>query len=42
LTSCSKLARVNFAEPILASIERKVEIAAEFPGAFDNKSLAVM
>ena len=42
LTSCSKLAGVNFAETIVASIERKVEIAAEFPGAFDNKALAVM
>jgi glutathione synthase len=42
LQSCSKLARVNFAEPILESIERKVEIAKEFAGAFDNKSLAVM
>ena len=42
LTSCSKLAPVNFAEPILASIVRKVGMAAEFPGAFDNKSLAVM
>jgi len=42
LQSCSKLAGVNFAEPILASIERKVEIAAEFPGAFNNRALAVM
>jgi len=42
LQSCCKLARVNFAQPILESIERKVEIAREFAGAFDNKSLAVM
>lgn len=42
LQSCSKLARVNFAEPIIASIERKVEIAVEFSRAFDNKALAVM
>lgn len=42
LHSCSELAGVNFAEPIIESIERKVEIGAEFPGAFDNKALAVM
>ncbi len=42
LQSCSKLAKVNFAEPIIASIERKVEIAAEFSSGFDNRALAVM
>ena len=42
LHSCSALAKVNFAEPILASIERKVEIGIEFGGGFDNKALAVM
>lgn len=42
LYSCGKLAGANFAVPILESIERKVEIAAEFAGAFDNKALAVM
>jgi glutathione synthase len=42
LDSCSTLAKVNFAEPILASMERKVEIANEFAGAFGNKALAVM
>ncbi|HEV2079972.1 MAG TPA: glutathione synthase, partial [Allosphingosinicella sp.] len=42
LQSCSKLAGVNFAEIILRSIERKVEIASEFPQAFANKALAVM
>ncbi|RJF86206.1 glutathione synthetase [Sphingomonas cavernae] len=42
LQSCSKLAGVNFATPIIAAIERKIEIAAEFAGAFDNRALAVM
>ena len=42
LHSCSKLAGVNFSETILESIERKIEIATEFPGAFDNRTLAVM
>lgn len=42
LTSIGKLAGANFAEPIIQSLERKVEIAAEFPGAFDNRALAVM
>lgn len=42
LHSCSEMAGVNFAATILANIERKVEIAAEFPGHFDNRSLAVM
>ncbi len=42
LHSCNKLTGVNFAEPIIASIERKVEISREFEGAFGNKALAVM
>ena len=42
LHSCSDMAGVNFAAAILQSIERKIEIAAEFPGHFDNRSLAVM
>ncbi|MDQ3245341.1 MAG: glutathione synthetase [Pseudomonadota bacterium] len=42
LQSCSKIAGVNFAEPIIASIERKVEISKEFANAFDNRALAVM
>src|SRR3990170_4067907 len=42
LHSCNKLTGVNFAEPIIASIERKVEISKEFEHAFDNKRLAVM
>lgn len=42
LHSCSDMAGVNFAGMIMQSIERKVEIAAEFPGHFDNRTLAVM
>ena len=42
LYSCSQMAGVNFATSIVQSIERKVEIAAEFPRHFSNRSLAVM
>jgi glutathione synthase len=42
LRSCNTLEGVNFAEPIIASVERKVEIASEFAHAFDNRALAVM
>ena len=42
LHSCGKLVGANFSEPVIESIERKLEIAAEFSGAFDNKALAVM
>ncbi len=42
LRSCNTLQGVNFAEPIIASIERKVEISKEFARAFDNRALAVM
>jgi hypothetical protein len=31
---------VNFAVPIIESIERKIEIAKDFAGAFDNRALA--
>ena len=42
LTSCSTMNKANFAAEVLKSIERKVEIMAEFAGAFDNKALAVV
>ncbi len=42
LHSCNTLAGVNFAEPIIASVERKVEISKEFEHSFDNTALAVM
>ena len=42
LGSCSTMAGVDFAEVILGSIERKVQISREFPGHFGNRRLAVM
>ena len=42
LESCSDLAGVDFTGPILDSLERKVTIAHEYNGAFDNRRLAVM
>ena len=42
LGSCSAMAGVNFAEVILGSIERKVQISREFPQHFGNRRLAVM
>jgi glutathione synthase len=42
LLACCELAGVNFTAEILQSIERKVEIARDFAGAFDNRALAVM
>jgi len=42
LQSCNKILGVNFATPIIASIERKLEISEEFASGFDNKALAVM
>ena len=42
LHSCNTLAGVNFAEPIIHALERKIEISKEFASAFDNKELAVM
>jgi glutathione synthase len=40
LQRCSVLAGVNFAVPVIAAIERKLAIAREFAGAFDNRALA--
>ena len=42
LNSCSRLAGVDFADPILDAIERKVSIAAEHAYNFDNRHLAVL
>ncbi|HET7710191.1 MAG TPA: glutathione synthetase [Sphingomicrobium sp.] len=42
LGSCSRLAGVDFAVPIIESLERKVEIRAQYEHAFDNKHLAVL
>lgn len=42
LESCSELAGVDFAQPILDAIERKVAIVAQYESAFDNRHLAVL
>jgi glutathione synthase len=42
LESCSELAGVDFTDPILDSIERKVAIAQKYGGTFSNRQLAVM
>ncbi len=42
LKSCSELAGVDFSEPIIQSIERKVEIASDYDRAFDNRHLAML
>ncbi|KGM55813.1 glutathione synthetase [Lysobacter daejeonensis GH1-9] len=42
LQACTDMAGVNFATAIVESIERKVQIAQEFPGQFTNQALAVM
>ncbi len=42
LGSCSKLAGVDFAEPILDAMERKVAIARQYGGVFDNRHMAVL
>ena len=40
LQRCSLLAGVDFAVPIIEAIERKLAIARDFAGAFDNRALA--
>ena len=42
LGSCSKLAGVDFAEPILEAMERKVAIVDQYAGSFDNRHLATL
>ena len=42
LHSCSDLAGVDFAVPILESIERKVAIKSQYARAFDNRHLAIL
>jgi len=42
LMSCSKLAGVEFSVPIIEAIERKVSIAEQNPGSFDNRHLAIL
>jgi len=40
LQRCSLLAGVDFSVPIIEAIERKLAIAKDFAGAFDNRALA--
>lgn len=42
LMSCSQMAGVNFAVPIIDSIERKVAIAEQYAHSFDNRHLAIL
>ena len=42
LHSCSDLAGVDFAVPILEAIERKVAIKSQYSRAFDNRHLAIL
>ncbi len=42
LESCSELAGVDFTGPVIDSIERKVAVAKQYEGAFDNRHLAVL
>ena len=42
LGSCSKLAGVDFSVPILEAMERKVAIAEQYGGVFDNRHMAVL
>ncbi len=42
LESCSRLAGVDFSVRVLDAIERKVEIAAQYSRAFDNRHLAIL
>jgi glutathione synthase len=42
LESCSKLAGVDFAVPVLEAIERKVTIAKYYGSKFDNRRMATL
>ena len=42
LERCSELAGVDFAQPVLDAIERKIAIASQYARAFDNRHLAVL
>jgi len=42
LESCSDLAGVDFAQPILDALDRKVSIAKQYEHAFDNRHLAIL
>ena len=42
LESCSKYAGVDFAVTVIEAMERKVAIAKQYAGSFDNRRLAVL
>lgn len=42
LESCSKYAGVDFAVTVIEAVERKVAIAQQYSGAFDNRHIAVL
>jgi glutathione synthase len=42
LESCSEMTGVDFTAPVLDALERKVTIAKQYNGAFDNRHLAIM
>ena len=42
LGSCSRLAGVDFTEPILEAMERKLAIVAQYANSFDNRRLATL
>ncbi len=42
LVSCSEMAGVDFSEPIIAAIERKVKVKADYPHDFSNRHLAII
>ncbi len=42
LESCSKLAGVDFAVPVLDAVERKAAIKAQYAKEFDNRHLAIL
>jgi len=42
LKSCSEMAGVDFAVPIIDALERKVEIARDYNGVFDNRHMAMI
>jgi glutathione synthase len=42
LEGCSELLGVDFSVPVLEAIERKVKIAENYKGRFDNRHLAVL
>lgn len=42
LVSCSEMTGVDFSEPIIAAVERKVKAKADYPNDFSNSHLAVI